>query len=161
MLSIEKVGGYKTAVQERTDIRERRALRNKVKGEEHSRDLRGVKRRNRNETHLHGPMDCSKTMKLRFRVGDLDLPERRKRCASSREEEEISQMCPCGKAVESRTRIVGEFEIYKEERDVLEKMRKIDEGGMEKFRALDSSEKTIAVLGDRWWPQKAKQEGGM
>ena len=28
------------------------------------------------------------------------------------------------------------------------------------FDALDSSEKTIAVLGDRWWPQVAKQEGG-
>ena len=41
-------------------------------------------------------------------------------------------MCPCGKAVESRTHIVGECEIYKEERDVLEEMRKIDECGMKK-----------------------------
>ena len=33
-----------------------------------------------------------------FRVGDLDLPERRKRYTSNREEEEIeAQMCPCGK----------------------------------------------------------------
>ena len=24
---------------------------------------------------------------------------------------------------------------------------------------LDSSEKTIAILGDRWWPQTAKQDG--
>ena len=38
-------------------------------------------------------------------------------------------------------------------------MRKIDECDMEKFGTLDSSEKTIAILGDRWWPQKAKQEG--
>ena len=75
------------------------------------------------KTFLHGPMDYAKTPKLRFRVGDLDLPERRKRYASSREEEEIVQMCPCGKAVESRTHIVGECEIYKKERDVLE-MRK-------------------------------------
>ena len=29
-------------------------------------------------------------------------------------------MCPFGKVVESRTRIVGEGEIHKEERDVLE-----------------------------------------
>ena len=36
-------------------------------------------------------------------------------------------MCPCGKAVDSRTHIVGECDIYKEERDVLEEMRKIDE----------------------------------
>ena len=51
---------------------------------------------------------------------------------------------------------MGECEIYKEERDVLEEMRKIDEGGMEKFGTLDGSEKTIAILGGRWWPQKAK-----
>ena len=42
-------------------------------------------------------------------------------------------------------------------------MRKIDECGMEKFGTLNiiinSSEKTIAILGDRWWPQTAKQEG--
>ena len=30
---------------------------------------------------------------------------------------------------------------------------------MEKFGTLDSREKTIAVLGDRWWPQTAKHEG--
>ena len=38
-------------------------------------------------------------------------------------------------------------------------VRKIDECGMEKFGTLNSSEKTIAILGDRWWPQTAKQEG--
>ena len=58
-------------------------------------------------------------------------------------------MCPCGKAVESRTYIVGEREVYKEERDTLKEMRKIGECGMDKFGTLDSSEKTIAVLGDR------------
>ena len=31
------------------------------------------------KTYLHGPTDHAKTLKLRFRVGDLDLPERRKR----------------------------------------------------------------------------------
>ena len=51
--------------------------------------------------YLHGPMDFAKTLKLRFRAGDLDLPERRKRCTSSGEEEDIdAQMCPCGKAIE-------------------------------------------------------------
>ena len=29
------------------------------------------------KTYLHGPMDYTKTLKLRFRVWDLDLPERR------------------------------------------------------------------------------------
>ena len=31
-----------------------------------------------------------KTLKLRFRVGDLDLPERRKRHTSSRDEEDVA-----------------------------------------------------------------------
>ena len=30
---------------------------------------------------------------------------------------------------------------------------------MEQFGRLESSEKTIAILGDRWWPQTAKQDG--
>ena len=38
-------------------------------------------------------------------------------------------------------------------------MRKIDECGLEKFGTLDSSDKTMGVLGDRWWPQADKQEG--
>ena len=35
----------------------------------------------------------------------------------------------------------------------------IDECDMGKSGTPDSSGKTIAVLGDRWWPQTAKQEG--
>ena len=37
-------------------------------------------------------------------------------------------------------------------------MRKIDERDIEEFGTLDSSENTIAVLADRWWPQTAKQK---
>ena len=48
--------------------------------------------------------------------------------------------------------------MCKEERDLLE-MKKIDKCVMERFGTLDRREKTITVLGDRWWPQKAKQEG--
>ena len=37
-------------------------------------------------------------------------------------------MCPCGTTTESRTHIVGECEVYKEELDVLIKeMKKLDE----------------------------------
>ena len=50
------------------------------------------------------------------------------------------QICACGKAVESRTHIVGECEVHTEERDVLEEMRKTDECDMEKFGTLDSTE---------------------
>ena len=34
-----------------------------------------------------------------------------------------------------------------------------DECDMEEFDTLNSSDETIAILGDRWWPQAAKQEG--
>ena len=37
-----------------------------------------------------------------------------------------------------------------EERDVLEDMREIDESDVEEFDTLDSSEKTIAILGGGW-----------
>ena len=40
-------------------------------------------------------------------------------------------MCPCDKAQESRTHIVGEYQMDKEERDVLEEdMRQIAECGI-------------------------------
>ena len=38
-------------------------------------------------------------------------------------------------------------------------MRKLDERDMEEFGRPESREKTIAILGDMWWPQTAKQEG--
>ena len=52
--------------------------------------------------------------------------------------------------------------MHKEERDVFENMRTIGKcyTTMEKFSTLDSSEKTIAILGGRWRPQKTRQEGG-
>ena len=40
-----------------------------------------------------------------------------------------------------------------------EEMRKLDECDMEEFNRLERSEKTIAILGDRWWPKTAKQDG--
>ena len=61
-----------------------------------------------------------------------------------------AHMCPCGTAIESRTDLVGTCEIYKEERHTLEEeVRKLDECGMEEFGRLESSKKTIAILGDR------------
>ena len=68
-------------------------------------------------------------------------------------------MCPCGKAMESGTHIVGECEVCKEERDVFEEMREIYECDMGEFGTLDGSSKTIAILGDRWWPQAVGRTG--
>ena len=72
------------------------------------------------KTHLRGPMDLAKTSILRFHVGDLYLPERRNRSTNSRAKEEVdAQMCPCGKAVNSRTHGAGESDLSKKERDVV------------------------------------------
>ena len=38
-------------------------------------------------------------------------------------------------------------------------MRDLDQNGMKSFDALDSREETLAILGDRWWLQTAKQDG--
>ena len=38
-------------------------------------------------------------------------------------------------------------------------MRKLDVCDMEQFSRLESSEKMIAIVGGRWWPQTAKQDG--
>ena len=68
-------------------------------------------------------------------------------------------MCLCGTTIENRTHIVGECAIYKEERDALEEeMRKFDGCDMDEFGRLERSEKTIAILGDRRWPQTAKED---
>ena len=52
--------------------------------------------------------------------------------------------------------------MYKEERNAIgEDMRKIYGYGTEKLEVLetlDSSEATIAILGDRLWPQTGKEE---
>ena len=86
-------------------------------------------------------MDYENKQKVLFRVGDLDLPGRIKRYTSSREEEEEhTQRCPCGNADERRAHILGECELFKEERNVQEEMKKIGECNMEKFGTLDGSE---------------------
>ena len=107
------------------------------------------------------PNGLRQKLKLRFRVGDLNLPERRKRYTSRREEEDVAtNMCPCGTTIQSRTHIVGECEICKEERDASEEeTRKLHACDMEELGRLESGEKTIAILGGRWWPQTGKQDG--
>ena len=75
------------------------------------------------------------------------------------EEDEGAQSYPCGNARESRTHVAGECDLYKEQRNGSEEMRKIDGCDREEIGTLDSSKETITILGDRWWPQTAKEEG--
>ena len=71
------------------------------------------------KTHVLGPLDYAKMLKLRFRVEDRDPPKRRKRYTSSRvDKKEGAQSCPRGSAGENETHIVGERGLYKEERKV-------------------------------------------
>ena len=75
------------------------------------------------------------------------------------EEEEGAQSFPCGNADESRTHTVGECERYTEERNVSEEeLRQIDGCNMESFGTLNSSEKTIVIPGEMWWPQTSEKE---
>ena len=98
-------------VQDRSKRKNRRrarlALRNKVNEEKHLemygklRKIYGMKKKNIGmKTYLHGPMDYAKKLKLRFRVGDLDPPERRMSYTSRREEGMDAHMCPCGIIIE-------------------------------------------------------------
>ena len=69
-------------------------------------------------------MDCAKNQDLGFRVGDWDLPERRMRYSSRREEEHVPLIsCPC---------------------DACGNLCDIDG-----FHELEISEETIAILRDR------------
>ena len=96
--------------------------------------------------------------------GSGPAKEKKEYTSRREEEEEDAQLCPYGKAKESRTHIVGEVERSNEERDVLEEeMRNIDGCDMEKFsipgtihwRYNDRYPRRYC----RWWLQKAKQDG--
>ena len=145
ILSTEKFGGYKPKAKERIQIRERLALRNNVK-EEHLGDIRWVKRRYRSENVFARPNGPRENVELRFRVGNLDLPESRNRYTRGQEEEEDVQMALVAKQMRVKLTTVGECEMYKEERDVLrdEENRRMWHG--EVWCARECSEKTIAIL---------------
>ena len=82
------------------------------------RDMRGIKRRDKNENVLAWPNGLRENAGTAISCRGPGPAERRKRYTSSRDEEEVdAQMCPCGKARESETHIVGECEMYKEEQD--------------------------------------------
>ncbi|CAB1111443.1 unnamed protein product [Ectocarpus sp. CCAP 1310/34] len=120
-LDTEGFGGFKKKVKEMLESREEATLRKKVRSEDHLETYGKLKEGIRMKSYLDGPMDDAKKLKLQFRVGDLDLPERRKRYSCRRrEEEEDRQTCPCGKSEESRPHIVGECELYRKEREDLE-----------------------------------------
>ena len=98
----------------------------------------GVERRDRNENvfaRANGLRDNAETA-IACR-GPGPARKKKKRCISSREEEEVdAHRCPCGIAIETRTRIVGECDMYKEEPGVLKEMKETYESDMEEFGTL-------------------------
>ena len=56
---------------------ERLAIRNNVKEVEQLYIFGRLREEIGTKTCMHGPMDYAKMLKLRFRVGDLDVPGRR------------------------------------------------------------------------------------
>ena len=138
-----EICGVQYVMKERIEMRERLAVRNKVTQEEHLRDLRGVKRKNRNENVSARSIELCETLKLRFRVAGLDLPER-KRYTRSRGEKEDAPMCPCGKAIEYNSHSGRMWNIQGGTGSIRgdEENRRL---WQEKFGKLDSGDKTIAV----------------
>ena len=70
----EVLGRVRDRLKYRIEYKERLALRNKAERLEIYGGLRediGI------QTYLHGPMEYTKNLKLRSRVGKLDLPKRR------------------------------------------------------------------------------------
>ena len=79
MMPAEKFGRYEAEVEKRMERRKRLELRNNVRQEERLEICGGLSEGIRRvKTTLHGPTDFAQTLEMRFRVGDLDLPERRK-----------------------------------------------------------------------------------
>lgn len=90
-------------------------------------------------------------LKKRCRVGDLNLPERR-RYTNGRVQKEVgAQNCLPSKAMEDRTYVVADCDLYKEEQDLLTRdMWEAKEGGMKSFRAVDECTKMMALPRKRW-----------
>ena len=75
IMSPEKYAEYQAKLNEWMERRERLVLRKKVKEEEHSEIYGRLIEEIRMKMCLHGPIDYTKTLKLRFRERDLDPPE--------------------------------------------------------------------------------------
>ena len=59
-----------------------------MEGEEHIEIYGRLREEIGMKTYFHGPIDYAKTLKLHYRAGDPELPERTKRFTSNRDEEE-------------------------------------------------------------------------
>ena len=92
ILSIDKFEGYET--EERIEIRERLALRNKVKEEEHLKVYGGLREEIGMKTCLHGPMDYAKMLQIAISSrGPGHARKKKNTWYTSREEERKMPRC--------------------------------------------------------------------
>ena len=63
-MSIEDGGEYKTKIGDMIELRENKALRQKVDEEEHLKIYGGLREGRGMKTYLHGPIDHAKNLKL-------------------------------------------------------------------------------------------------
>ena len=119
--------------------RERRAQRNKVKMKKHLEIYGGLGEYDRWVKCPHSRMNYAKRLKLRPRVEDLGLPERKTIYISSREAEDVgSYICPCRTTTRRRTYTVARSKIYKEEQDAFEEgMRTLDVCDLDELGRLE------------------------
>ena len=138
-LSMEKFrGGTRHKLKNDASKGKASVKKEKAEGEEHLIDTQYTAHQEKEigmKTYLHGPMDYAKTLKLLFRVGDVDLPKRGipvvRRGKNTQIRVHVAKQ-------QGRTYIARECAMYKEERDVFEEMRQRDECDLEKFSQLDN-----------------------
>ena len=85
---------YKTEVKARMDRRETRAL-NKVEGEDHL-EIGELKRRDWNENVIVRPEGLREDAETAISCRGPGPARKKTRYTSSREKEEVAQICPCG-----------------------------------------------------------------
>lgn len=149
----ESLEGCKKSISEAFEKREAESLRKETKEKEvlevYGRLNEGIGFKE----YLDGPLDEGTRIKVKFRTGDIDLRERRRRFRKLDDEDKFK--CDCGAECEDRVHVVAECPSYDQEREgYMVELEKVDSRYREKFEAWNKEEKTVAVLGCKMWPRK-------
>ena len=94
-------------------------------------------------------------LKVKFRTGGIGLRERGRRYRTVVDEDDKFK-CDCGWECEDRVHVVAECSLYKKEREVyMTELGKMEGRYREMFEAWNREDKTVAVLGNSKWVEKA------
>jgi len=157
-LGADTIEEYKKGISEAFAEREDLNLRKEIREKEGLEVYGMINERIGFKEYLHGPMDEGTKLKVKFRTGDIDLQERRRRFRKVDEDDDKFK-CQCGAECEDRVHVVAECTLYEKEREVyLTELGEIDGCDRDKFETWDNQEKTVAILGDKKWPMRARSE---